>query len=423
MDTYYDKKQLAPNKVVYSFKSLNDYIRFTHDVEPTMTGNARRGWDMVRNGVANSANDISWYGTRDVASVIGQKNSFLFNNELFDFLSGLRQRTVNANIVDIDQQKKIEFTEKDIGIFSFDLASLGLIRIYEYFSPLLNKIVDNDYVRSYETGSGQMVFYHVKVNFIPRHRVRYDKKEGGYFSTYLKKLVPFSDLQVEVEDDEILYFYPEQPEIPQHDVERIQKKNEDGSLKFATTFKKSFIYVPRVQNPLPRVDLIVVSSYSGNINAENQMIWNTMAALSIAEKLSQANVNYRIIGAYTDKTGGNNEVYSFVTLKNENQALDINQMAILLSDGRFFRYETFLGSFATMFDAGYDRYIDPYGISQTINGNPVKNTYIDYLKKSSSPSDQEAAKNPNSKILFNQSLSESQAVNEFNRVVDQISKL
>lgn len=425
MASYYDKKVLNPNKVVYSFDSLGDYIKFTHEIEPTMNGNARTGWDRQKASVGNSIRNIgvSWFGTTDAASVTGKKNSFLFNNELSNFLQNLRNQTVNTNIIDIDQQKKIQFTEKDIGIFSFDLASLGLIRVYEYYSPLLKRIVDNDYVRSYETGSGDMVFYHVKVDYIPRHRVRYNKNEGGYFSTVLNKLIPFTDLQVIAEDDEIMYFYPEQTEIPQHDVERKQKQNEDGSYKFATTFKKSFIYVPKVNNLLPRIDLIVTSSYHGGVKAEKQMIWNVMAALSIAEKLSASNVNYRIIAAYTDRAKQDKEVYSYVKIKDENQPLDINQMAILLSDGRFFRYETFLGSFATMFDAGFNQYIDPIGISSTINGQRVKDTYIEYLKTKSGFSDTEAAKNSNSKILFNQALSESDAINEFNRVVTQISKL
>jgi hypothetical protein len=421
MNSYYDKKVLAPNKVVYSFENLNDYLRFTNDIEPTMSGNARTGWDMIKNGVSQSARRTSWFGTTDASSVIGKKNSFLFNNELSTFLQNLRNQTVNTNITDIDQQKKIEFTERDIGIFSFDLASLGLIRVYEYYSPLLKKIVNSDYIRSYETGSGDMIFYHIKVPYIPRHRVKFNKKEGGYFSTILNKLVPFVVLEVVVEEDEIMYFYPEEVEIPQHDVERVQKKNDDGGLKFATTFKKSFIYVPRVKSLLPRIDLIITSSYTGGVSADTEMIWNTMAALSIAEKLSASNVNYRIIAAFTDRTGGDKDVYSFVKIKDENQPLDINQMAILLSDGRFFRYETFLGSFATMFDAGFDQFIRPSSISETINGRVVKDTYMDYLKTKNSLSDQEASKNAKSKILFNQALSEQEAINEFNRVIREIS--
>jgi hypothetical protein len=425
---YYDKKALSTNKTAYYFDGLMDYLKFTKDVEPKMTGNARRGWDRLK-GEANVRSNASnsWFGTTDVQKIIGDKKSFLFNDVLDRFLQSIVKRAVNTDIIDIDQKKKLEFTEKDIGIFSFDLAALGLVRVNEYYSPLLNVIVDSDYVRSYMAGDGQLVFYHIKVEAIPRHIVRYSGKEGGYFSNVLKKLIPASDLQQEVVDNEIVYYFPETFEIPQHDVEKRQKRNEDGGLKFATTWKKSFIHIPRPISSLPRIDLIIASSYMGGVDATNSMVWNTMAGLAVAQKLSQSNINYRIIAAYTDGLRGGKEVYTFVKIKDEAQPLNPNMMATLISDARFFRYETFLGSFATMFDAGYDANIDYMGISSAINDTEsdpkIRNAYIDYLKTNKGYSDRMAAKNFDSKIVFRQALSENQAVAEYNRVIDKISKL
>jgi hypothetical protein len=276
-------------------------------------------------------------------------------------------------------------------------------------------------------GDGQLIFYHIKVESIPRHIVRYSGKEGGYFSNVLKKLVPAADLEQEVVDNEIVYYFPETFEIPKHDVEKRQKRNEDGGLKFATTWKKSFIHIPRPISSLPRIDLIIASSYSGGVDSRDAMVWNTMAGLAVAQKLSQSNINYRIIAAYTDGARAGKEVYTFVKIKDEGQPLNANMMATLISDGRFFRYETFLGSFATMFDAGYDANIDYMGISSAINDTDaspkIRNSYIDYLKTNKGYSDRMAAKNFDSKIVFRQALTESQAVAEYNRVIDKISKL
>jgi hypothetical protein len=187
------------------------------------------------------------------------------------------------------------------------------------------------------------------------------------------------------------------------------------------------MYIPKPYNSLPRIDLIIASSYSGGIDATNAMIWNTMAGLAVAQKLSQSNINYRIIAAYTDRTQRSDEVYSFVKIKDESQPLNPNMMATLLSDGRFFRYETFLGSFATMWDAGYDANINPSSISGTINDTEndpkIRNAYIDYLKTNKGYSDRMAAQNFDSKIVFRQALSERDAVAEYNRVIQKIAKL
>ena len=425
---YYDKKVLTPNKTTFYFDGLMDYLKFTKDTEPKLTGNAKRGWDALKGeqNVRRNATD-SWYGTTDVQKIIGEKKSFLFNNELDRFLQAIVKSAIRTDVTDIDQKKKLEFTEKELGIFSFDLASLGLVRVNEYYSPLLKKIVESDYVRSYVAGDGKLVFYHIKVDAVKRHYIEYSGKEKGYYSSVLKRLVPVSDLSQEITDDKILFVYNETFEIPQHDVEVRQKRNEDGGLKFATTWKKSFMYIPKPYNTLPRIDLIIASSYNYLVDARNQMIWNTMAGLAVAQKLSQSNINYRIIAAYTDKTSRNDEVYTFVKIKDESQPLNPNMMATLLSDARFFRYETFLGSFTTMWDAGYDANINPSSISGTINDTDadpkIRNAYIDYLKTNNGYSDRMAAQNFDSKIVFRQALTERDAVNEYNRVIDKIAKL
>jgi hypothetical protein len=157
-----------------------------------------------------------------------------------------------------------------------------------------------------------------------------------------------------------------------------------------------------------------------------------MAGLAVAEKLSKSNVNYRIIAAYPVKTtrgSVRNEVYSFVKIKDENEPLNTNMMATLISDARFFRYEMFKGFLTSMFDAGYDSSIEPSEIGSIITDNdvlnmfPIRNAYIEYLKTKEGYSDQMAAQNVDSKISFSQALTERDAIAEYNRVIDKISKL
>ena len=431
---YYDKKVLSPKKTAYYFDGLLDYVRFMEEVDKRMTGNSRRAWDATK-GNSNISSQIrsrgkKWYGTTDANVVAGEKTTFLYNNELSRFINNVRDKIVSTDIVDLDQQKKIEFTEQELGIFSFDLASLGLVRVYEYFSPLLNTTVDNDYVRSVSVEDGKTLFYHVKVNAIPKHIIKYDGGNGGYYSKILKKVVQFSELKTEVTDDDIVSYYPESPEIPEHYVERVQKKNEDGSLKFGTTFKKCFVHIPKPISSLPRIDLIIAASYAVGTNAETEMLWNTMAGLAVAEKLSKSNVNYRIIAAYPVETSGirGKEVYTFVKIKDESEPLNTNMMATLISDARFFRYEMYKGFLTSMFDAGYDANVNnDIGYIKTdnavLNMFPIRDAYMEYLKTKDGYSDQMAAQNVDSKISFSQALSERDAIAEYNRVIDKISNL
>ena len=189
---------------------------------------------------------------------------------------------------------------------------------------------------------------------------------------------------------------------------------------------------------MPRIDIIITASYRWSIDAKTQMLWNAMAGIAIAEKLSKSNINYRIVAAYPMQTiGGTSstkgQVYAYVKIKDENEPLNMNNMATLLSDARFFRYDIFKGAATLQWDAGYDSKISR-GLYTPINDNendnnpslsvtPVKDAYIEYLKQSKSYSDQQAAKVRDSKITFRQVLSQSEAENEYNRVIRKISKI
>lgn len=426
--TYYKREKLRGNSTAFLFDGLDQYNRFIDEVDANAVGNARRGFDQINspNYVERKANP-RWYGTTDTSWANQPITTFLFNNELDSFLQSFRGQTLNVDVIDIDQQKSIKFTEKEIGVFSFDLASLGLIRVYEYYSPLLEKIVSPDLVRSYRNENGELIFYHVFTPYVPKHIVNYDPKYGGYYSNILKRVIKKSDLVEEVTDDEIYLVYPEKKEVPQHDVERKQQTDKNGKLKFATTFKKCFIEIPKIEKPLPRIDIIVPSTYSASVDASRQMLYGSMAAITLAEKLSKSGVNYRIIACYgvgTNGAGTKKRVYPFVVIKKEGEPLDKNKIAVLLSDGRQFRYRQFKGYFAAQYDAGYDSSIDVSSIGSVIDSpSEIKSAYLELLSKSDNPSDRLAAENPRSKIVLDLALSRDQAQRAYERIIQEISGL
>ncbi len=424
--TYYKRQKLDSNRTSFMFDSLSDYNRFINDVDSVATGNARMGLDRYNDErYVRNQTSVSWYGTNDPSLVTKDVSTYLFNSELDSFLQSFRARTVNVDLVDLDQNKAIKFTEKEIGIFSFDLASLGLIRVYEYFSPLLNTVVSGNLVKSYKNEQGQLIFYHVYQPPVKKHIVSFNANYNGYFSNVLGRVVPKDQLVEVVTEDDIYFEFPERKEIPQHDVERRQMIDEKGRKKFATTFKKSFVYIPRIEKPLQRLDLIIAANFNAGIDAKDQMIYASMAAIAIAEKLSKSGVQYRIIASYPVMSiqGQSRESYAFVTLKKEGEPLDKNKMAVLLSDGRYYRYQQFRGFYAVQYDAGYDANISVGGIGRAIvDATKIKDAYMDTLKKSTNPEDVTASKNPNTKIVFNGALSRVQAENQYNDIIRQISK-
>jgi len=434
--SFYRREALGgrPPRTAFVFESLKDYNKFIEDTGRVATGNARRGLDII-----NAPNYIRgqlsmrWYGTTDLTLATEQPTSYLFNNELEAYLQTARSRTVNVDLVDIDQVKTIKFTEQEVGIFSFDLASLGLIPVYEFYSPLLKKVVSGNLIRAYKNSennnvldaNGKPTFYHIKVDAVKKHDVKFDASLGGYYSEILMVVIDKAELFEEDRGGVVNWVYLNRDEIPEHSVERVHKLDENGRKRFATTWKKSFIYIPKVDKPLPRIDIIVVSSFHGGVNAQNQMIYNSMTAIALAEKLSKARVDYRMLVAYTNGTSNNaQEVYSYVTLKKEGEALDKNKMAVLLSDGRMMRLQGFRGDLAMQYDAGYDTTINSGGIGKPITDiTKVKNAYIDFLKLQKNASDISASKREDTKIVLGGSLSLRETEDQYNRVIGQISKL
>ena len=426
--TYYKRKELSGNRTAFLFDGLTDYNRFITEVGQVATGNARRGFDRISQPsyISRNARE-SWFGTDDPSLVSDNITTYLFNNDLDNFLQGLRSRTVNVDTVDIDQQKAIKFTEKEIGIFSFDLASLGLIPVYEFYSPVLKSIVSGNLVKGEKNSNGQLVFYFVGTPEIVEHEIQYNAKEGGYYSTILKRLVDKNEMVEVTEGNVIKFVYPAKEAVLRHIVERRQVVDEKGKKKFATTFKKCFIEIPKIDKPLPRIDIIIGSSFNSDITARTQMIYSSMAAIALAEKLSKSGVTYRIIAAYPVTTTGSRSrkgVYTFVTVKKEGEALDKNKMAVLLSDGRQFRYQQFKAFYAMQYDAGYDSDISVSGIGSAIDDpNSIKTAYIDMLMASDNPEDIKAAEKPQSKLVFSGALSLNEATAQYNSVVSQIARI
>lgn len=416
--SFYKTATIDPNNKVVVFNRIYDLYRFNEVVAPSLTGQARSIYDGVQSGATSSASRINWFGTTNVADVIGTLDQYTFSNELNNFIQRTRSNTVNVDVRDISQKKKMTFTERDIGVFSFDLASLGLVPLYEYYSPLLNRVVDSFMVRGIRYPDGKMVYFHKNIIGIPQHEIFWSIKDGAYFSPMLNAQV--KGQLVEVIDDK--FYHKDIPSVPEHEVDQKQKIDSKGKKVFLSTWKKSFIYFPKIDKKIPRIDLIINAAYSGAVAANTQMIYGSMAGLAIAEKLQNSGVKFRIFASIGDALNNSNNMYRFIKLKDENEPLNANGLAIILSDGRYYRYQDFLNVCTTAYELGWGESVKN-GISGPIN-NPalIKGMFVEYLK-ATKDFDSGQTIVENAKIVIPTVLSDQAATDLYNRTITDIQNI
>lgn len=427
--TKVDISDIKSNSRTILFDTYFDYVDYINDLVPTLTGNARAVYDSLFDETyleGRARRNENWYGTTDFNEVKQDINTFKFNDELKRELEAFDRNNTNIEQIDLEQKKKITFTAQEIGIFSFDLASLGLIPVVEYFSPLLNRIVGGDEVRSYKTGNGDVVFYHIFVAEIPQHYL--EQKNGKLFSPILNIFVNQNSPYVvkEIIDGKFEFIHLKVAEIPRHDVQQRQVIGDNGLPKFSSTWKKSFIYIPQVPFQLPQIDIVIQVSYSANVEARDEMFWTSVAVNAIIEKLSKSNVRFRIYGGGATSWGNNQSkvVSSFIKLKDLNDPLNANTTAIISADARNFRYQFFKYIITASYDLGYDSDIT-MGLGSAINDADItKRSLIKALQTSKDfGSSKDDSLNPNTKIIINACLSQQQAQDTFDRAIRQIKNL
>lgn len=427
--TKVDISSIKNNSRTILFDSYFDYVDYINDLVPNLRGNARTVYDSLFDETylqGRARRNENWYGTTDFNEVKQDINTFKFNDELKRELEAFDRNNTNIEQIDLEQKKKITFTAQEIGIFSFDLASLGLIPVVEYFSPLLNRIVGGDEVRSYKTGNGDVVFYHIFVAEIPQHYL--EQKNGKLFSPLLNIFVNQNSPYVikEIIDGKFEFIHLKVAEIPRHDVQQRQVIGDNGLPKFSSTWKKSFIYIPQIPFQLPQIDIVIQVSYNANVQARDEMFWTSVAVNAIIEKLSKSNVRFRIYGGGATSWGRNETkvVSSFIKLKDLNDPLNANTTAIISADARNFRYQFFKYIITASYDLGYDSDINT-GLGSAINDADItKRSLIKALETSKDfGSSKDDSLNANTKIIINACLSQQEAQDTFDRAIRQIRNL
>jgi hypothetical protein len=420
-------RTLGRNATAVLYDSFYD---FTDYVNQNEVGLSTKATEIYESSVSKQRVESStsrgdkWYGTTNPNEVLQPFQSFLFQDRLRTELDSIQRNVVDNVNYNIDQKKQIVFTSQEIGIFSFDLASLGLIRVFEYYSPLLKRIVDGNFIRSFKTSEGKLVFYHIYVAEVPEHLLI--QKNGKLFSPLLKTYINKDEAIVRTDSKgSILFFHKYEAEIPKHDVERIQQKNDDGKPKFSSTWKKSFIYIPKVEKELPQIDLIISSTFYADVSAQN-IFWTGVAVNTILNILSSANMRFRVYVGISNSWSRdtNDSMTSFIKVKDLNDAVDANLVSILTSDARNFRYNFFKWIIRFADENGYrDKMTSGLG---SVNDSKIflKNAFIELMQeKKDFGSSIEDTLNPNTKIILTGVRTRDGAIQEIENVINQIKGL
>lgn len=424
----FNKYKTNPSTAVFLYDSYYEYLDYIERQREVIfrnpTSNAKRVWDgyfdetVTKRRLRSDGTD--WWGTTDFDELTQELRTYQFSSTLIPTVENIQRQTLMDVDVNIQQKKQITFTSQEIGIFSFDLASLGLIRVFEYYSPLLKSFVDPNYVKSYKTGTGSIVFYHIYVAEIPEHILQ--QKEGKLFSPLLNRFVDKKNTEAKIDEDGSIYFvYLAQKEIPKHDVEQIQKTDENGQKVFSSTWKKSFIHIPPISKQLPQIDLISVASFSGNRTPENNMFWSAVAMNVLIQILEQSNIRFRVYNGIANEWSRTKKQIGFIRVKDINDALDRNIASILTADARSFRYNGFKWVLGAGYDNGADRSIDTSFGAVINDTNELKTAFIEALKqKKDWGSSMEDTLNPRTKVLLPSVTSRQGALDAIQNAIDQI---
>lgn len=177
------------------------------------------------------------------------------------------------------EKPKMKINDR-FGVFSFDLASMQMTYVYEYFDKKGNK---------------------VDANFV--------KKIGTNF-----------------------YF---ENEI----VEQRIKRHENGNPVVVSSVRNCLIDFEKQPKKQRAVEIFVINSASASVLPKD-FIYNSMAAISVAKNLILKGFQVKIT-ALLSVTNNNTFYYHFIPTKRFNQPLDINATAYVCGDTRFFRYQGF----------------------------------------------------------------------------------
>lgn len=190
---------------------------------------------------------------------------------------------IDPKIFGLIKKRKLKFTDA-FGVFSFDRAAQGLYILDEFYSKKHGKVVQPEEVEEYQPETYRLI----------------------------------SD---------------------NSNVEKRKELRENGTKFYRTSIKKVFAYFPQQDKNTRAVELYVTAAAPAGLSGDD-MMYNGVAAIIIAKILTIAGVKVSIKSVPLTQIRG--DYYSAIyNVKTYGEPLDVNAVAVALSDARFIRNDNY----------------------------------------------------------------------------------
>ena len=297
-----------------------------------------------------------WYGEGSTFLEMEAGITEFKDPELIEKIYNQVNDRISAGVKDRIKARKVMYNPLGLGIFSFDRASMGMYRLKELYSDSLKRKVED---------------------------MEVSKTAKGF---QLK------------EDSSVV-------------VQRWEEK-EDATPKIRTSSKNVYAYFPPIKRQNKAVELFIACGANSNIDA-TRFLYSGISSIIIAQLLEKARIKTRISIAIGSSPDGykNNAFAAIIPVKNYDENLDMNLLALLTSDPRFFRYEGFKGIVSL-----YDHF------GQTAPATLGSGMDRDFLVKTIEKSDYtKKIKRASNRFYFGWTFSEAEAIRQVNETIEEIA--
>lgn len=325
---------------VSSFFQYYDNIQVTSQ---PVNGNQGRTYEGMLNWVKNdysreiisgngSVSNREWFGEPLITSA--DEGLARTRYQRMDDYQDIYNRYIKPRIQEILktsmaklEQPQIRFNDRQLGIFDFNRASLGLIPVYKYYSVKQKKIVDGAEVETYEAGSVfkyRLISDGSPVISVPSLLTDDDKLRDKIYNEIYKGADVFETLA-------------------KYNV-RI-----GGVDAFTSTYKKVWVLKEQVKKLKNAIRIFVKIGENSSCRFDDYK-WNGYLGLALAEILDTLGYAVNIVGVYGNdhecniEGNGNLEYGSrffAINLKRFDETIDKGSILYFLSDMTFFRLKIF----------------------------------------------------------------------------------
>lgn len=320
-----------------NFDSLDKFFKdFELGATPNQSGGSvtqsvlnelRRTETEGQNDHLSGTNENTWYGLRSRMKeqtwrFLYERTEFVYRDiyddvrsKLWDSLQKLLRNQSIAEII----KKNFEWNDKELGLFSFDRASLSLTPKYAYYSFVNRKTYQEDLIKTVGIGENAKYFLksdNTELNLCYEINLN-EPNELGETKIYINSKEPVN----------------------------LEEINKIGYLSVVSDIKNSFIY----QVPKPKmanaIRLFIDFGCNGNINW-NEKIYCGLTGIVMAEffeylGFATSVVPYIGYRRYSAKQG--KEVYRLIAYqaKKFSEGLETEKLLLSCSDIAFFRTRFF----------------------------------------------------------------------------------